>query len=253
MRDLPAKPLVEALVEVRWGEPGQPDPAYPLLVGRLYERLHTEYPVIEDLPLAQFPPVATVHMVRHRFRRTPGGWPLVQIGPGVLTLNETDGYHWDDFSKRAKEVLPKLFEAHPQPDALGINNVLLRYINALHVDYFSENLLSLLAAKLHTSVALPREAFGASGVSDRPVGFTMQLAFKAARPQGALTLVFGGGVSKERPALVWEIHVRSVTNEVPRMPDEFGEWLEAAHALAETWFFELAKGDLLESFARRGA
>jgi hypothetical protein len=44
--------LVEALVEVRWGEGGHRNPAYPIIVGRLYERLRSDYPEIEDLSLA---------------------------------------------------------------------------------------------------------------------------------------------------------------------------------------------------------
>jgi hypothetical protein len=52
-KDLPRKPLVEAIVEVQWGLEGQPDPAYPIAVGRLYERVQPEIHVWsagDDIP-----------------------------------------------------------------------------------------------------------------------------------------------------------------------------------------------------------
>jgi uncharacterized protein (TIGR04255 family) len=248
LKPLSSKPLVEALVEIRWGEEGQPDPAYPIIVGRLFERLRPDYPEIEALPLAQVPAELATHMVRHRFRRASENWPLVQVGPGVLTFNETDGYHWDDFSQRAKGLMPMLFETHPNPRSLVINSVLLRYINALAVDYSSENLLVFLSSKLHTSLTLPSEAFSRTGVADRPVSLAIQLAFPAREPKGTLALLFGNGTSKGKPALVWEIHVRSTGSDVPRMPEAFGDWLDSAHGVAEEWFFELAKGELLRLF-----
>jgi uncharacterized protein (TIGR04255 family) len=120
---LPNKPLIEAILEVRRGQDGQPDPAYPLIVGRLYERLRSEYPAIEDLPIVAVPAEIWVHQVRHRFRKTKDGWPLVQVGPGVLTVNETDGYRWRDFSERAKALLPLLHETHPKPETIQITSL----------------------------------------------------------------------------------------------------------------------------------
>jgi uncharacterized protein (TIGR04255 family) len=165
-----------------------------------------------------------------------------------LTFNETDAYDWDEFSRRAKALMPKLYEAHPSPESLVVNSVLLRYINALAVDYTSANLLSFLSSKLHTSLTLPSEVFSRTGVADRPVGLAIQLAFPAHEPKGVLALLFGNGMSKGKPALVWEIHVRSTGSDVPRMPDAFGDWLDSAHGVAEGWFFELANGELLRLF-----
>jgi uncharacterized protein (TIGR04255 family) len=249
-KDLPRKPLVEAIVEVQWGSEGQSDPAYPIVVGRLFERVQPKYPEIEDLLAVAVPAELTVHIVRHRFRRSKGGWPLVQIGPGVFTFNETEGYRWDEFSAQAKALLPKLYEAHPTPDTFRPNSILLRYINALEFDYFSRDLLRLLADKLHTSLSLPEAVFSRTKVHSRPVGLKVQTAFPVEEPRGALTLQFASGTSKGKQALVWEIHVRSVGDDVPEMPAGFDAWLDAAHSVAEEWFFGLAEGELLDGFAR---
>ena len=244
--DLPNKPLVEAIVEIKWGQEKQID---TITAGRLYEKVREEYPVIEDLPITQIP-IELPHMVRHRFRREKDGWPLIQIGPGVLTVNETEGYHWEEFSSRVRAVLPKLYEAHPSPDSLNIKSLLLRYINAIEFDFLSEDLLAFLSNNLHISISLAPSLFEETGVDPRPRALTGQLIFPVQDPEGALIMHIGSGKRKGQNALVWEIQFRSTESEIPKMPDGFPPWLEAAHATAEKWFFGMVRGVLLDSFMK---
>jgi len=247
---LPRKPLVEAIIEIRWGQEMQPDPAYPIIVGRLYEQVRAEYGEIEDLPFGQIPAELTVHMARHRFRKSKGGWPLIQIGPGVFTFNETEGYRRDDFSRRAKELLPKLFQVHPSPESLKITSVQLRYINAHPVGYPSENILTFLSKKMKTVFTLPQHAFERTKVGSSPVGLMIQSVFPMQTPPGVLKLRFGTGKNKDKPSLVWDIEVQSSGEDVPKMPEGFNAWLDAAHTVAENWFFELVEGELLDGYLK---
>lgn len=247
-KHLPNKPLVEAILEVKWGGEVQPDPAYPISVGRLYERLRHEYPEIENLPVAQVPAEMTTHIVRHRFRKKQDAWPLVQIGPGVLTLNDTVGYHWDDFNARARMLLPWLYDAHPSPSSLRLNSLLLRYINAVELDYEKESALEFLSSRMRLSIGVPSELVDETALRAYPTAVGLQIAFAAQAPAGALRLQVGTGASKGRKALIWEIHFMSVGVDVPRVPDGFGAWLDGAHAKIEDWFFGLAEGELLRKF-----
>ena len=77
------------------------DPAYPLLYGRLYDRFKKDYAVVEDLPSVQAHPDASPYIVRHRMRKAAEKWPLVQVGPGVITVNEGKDYSWDESAKRS--------------------------------------------------------------------------------------------------------------------------------------------------------
>lgn len=246
--NLPNKPLIEAIAEIRWGKESELDPAFQIIIGRLYERLQGDYPEIEDLPIAQVPPAMTVHLVRHRFRRVKEGWPLVQIGPGVLTVNETEAYRWSEFSTRVKTALAKLYDAHPAPEGINISQLLLRYINAIEVDYLSQDLIAFLSAKMRTVISIPRELFQQTAVAEKPHGLSIQLTFPTETPRGGLHVRFGTGRKKDKPALIWELQMRSTTPDLPEMPGGFDAWLEAAHGLVEHWFFEIAKGELLESF-----
>ncbi len=240
--------MIEAIVEIRWGKDSEPDPGFQVIVGRLYERLQGDYPEIEDLPIVQVPPAMTIHMVRHRFRRLKGGWPLVQIGPGILTINETEAYRWDRFSTRVKSALVKLYEAHPSRENISISQLLMRYINAVELDYLSQDLTTFLSKKMRTKISIPRELFQQTAVKDKPHGLGLQLTFPTDMPRGALHVSFRTGRKKDKPALIWELQMRSVSAEIAEMPTGFDAWLEAAHGLVEQWFFEIAKGELLESF-----
>src|SRR5581483_2894612 len=117
-KHLKNKPLVEAILEVRWGlvshAPGhESDPHYKLLLGRLYDRLQEKYPEHEQLPTAIIPDELVGHVVQHRFRTSAKGWPLVQVGPGILTINSTAEYTWEDvFRPRSVDAVGRLYEAH---------------------------------------------------------------------------------------------------------------------------------------------
>lgn len=250
--NLPSKPLVEVILEVRWGAEGQPDPAYPLIVGRLYERLQGDYPAIEPLQIEQagVPAEMTIHQVRHRFRRTKGGWPLIQVGPGVITLNETESYRWRDFRERALRVLPCLYESHPSPDSLNITSLLLRYVNAIAFDYSSADALAFLAEKMRVSLSFVPSSREQNIVSGPPTSLGLHAVFPAMNPRGSIILLVGTGKHRGKNALVWEIHFRSVAGEVSSLPNAFPEWLEAAHDTVERWFLEMVKGELLERFSK---
>ena len=247
---LPNKPLIEAILEIRWGQDGQPDPAYPLIVGRLYERLRTQYPAIEDLPIVAVPPEITVHQVRHRFRKTKDGWPLVQVGPGVLTVNDTEAYRWREFSERAKAVLPLLHETHPKPETLQITSLLLRYVNAIEFDYSSSDVLKFLAEKMRVSLSFVPSTRERRIVSGNPKSLGLQVVFPVETPAGSVILLVGTGKRKGQNALVWEIHFRSIQGEISRLPDAFPSWLESAHDTVEKWFIEMIQGELLARFSK---
>lgn len=109
-KDLKNKPLVEAILEIRWHlvqltsvqGPAQMilpagDPHYRLLLARLFDRLQKDYPVHEQLPTATLPDDMLPQIVQHCFRAANDDWPLVQVGPGVFTVNDTHRYTWTDF------------------------------------------------------------------------------------------------------------------------------------------------------------
>ena len=143
-------PIVEALVEIKWKlkektPTGNFDPHYQFLLGTFREHIKEEYPFHEALPASEVPDEMTGGIVKHRFRVDKDTWPLVQIGPGIVTVNETEKYGtFDHFKPKAASVIKALFKSHPQPADLNINSLMLRYIDAKEFDYFTNDVVSNL-------------------------------------------------------------------------------------------------------------
>jgi len=247
------KPLVESILELRWEltSPAanvQVDPHYKFLLGRLYERLSDEYPEHEQLPSAMIPDEMSAHMVQHRFRHAAADWPLVQIGPGIMTVNDTDKYLWEDFRARSLTAVEKLFEAHPNPQALKVDSLLLRYIDAVEFDCSADDVYAFLREKMKVTIALPENLFEDTPVQGTPSHFTWQSAHSCEEPRSVVTVRFATGQKDGAPALLWETMVHTQGPEVPVLPDGLAPWLDAAHRITDDWFFKLIAGELEARF-----
>jgi uncharacterized protein (TIGR04255 family) len=237
-KELKNKPLVEAILEIRWqlrGAPPAPqiDPHYKLLLGRLFDRMRKDYPEHEQLPTANVPDELVGHVVQHRFRLGANSWPLVQVGPGVFTVNSTADYTWRDFRPRVLAAIDRFYDAHPKVGELKITNLILRYIDAVYFDYTNENLFEFLKDKLKCAVSLPDNLFQGAAVENRPNSFTWQTAFKSGNPRGFISIRFATGQKSNGPAVVWETTVESAGDDLPEMPKDFESWLDAAHEITD--------------------
>jgi len=248
------KPLVEAIFELRWElqepTPGMKiDPHYKIIVGRIYDKVSNEYPFHEQLPTASMPDEIAGYVVQHRFRKGKDKWPLIQIGPGIITVNDTEGYLWEDFEKRIIQSVNTLLEAYPNSkNDLKFNTVVLRYIDAIAFDFEKENIFNFLKDQMKTSINLYPKLFEGTGVKEQPSGLDMRTSFISTKPKGAVNLRFVRGKVKESDALIWETIVQSTTRDVPKTQDEIVNWIKEAHDLTDDWFFKLIEGELLRRF-----
>lgn len=244
-------PLVEALFEIKWrlqspGPPGlQIDPYYSLLPGRLSDKLIDDYPFHEPLPTASMPAEMMAGIVQHRFRKGKDQWPLVQIGPGIFAVNDTQSYKWKDFKKRIINGVNTLYDIYPVQDNLVINSTALRYINALDFDFQKENAVDFLKEQLKINIALPPSLFEKTNVEKSPKDFEIRFAFSCSSPEAEINLRLGKGINRGKTALIWELVVITTSDEISEFRSKLEEWLEDAHELAETWFLNLVEGDLL--------
>ena len=125
------KPFVETVFELRWKfqEPAlgiKIDLHYKIMIGRIYDRVKDEYPLHEQLPTANMPDEIAGHVVQHHFREGKDKWPLIQIGPGIIALDDTEGYVWKDFQQKLSYIINVLFDTCPDAESnLKINRSLI--------------------------------------------------------------------------------------------------------------------------------
>ena len=255
-KNLRNKPLVEAILEARWdlskGPGGQlHDPGLKLALGRFYDKIRGDYPYHEPLPASVIPDGLAPQIVQHRFRKAKDGWPLTQLGPGVATLNVTESYDWEDFEKRAITIIETLFDTYPPP--LEINQLMLRYINSVDVNFGDVDAASFIRDNLKIHFELPSSVFEDGTVNSAPDGLILQTTYACSKPNGKIQIKFARGQSKGRDAIIWETLVHSIDENLPDLPGAFPEWLNAAHDITESWFFKLIEGDLESQFKQGDA
>lgn len=259
-KDLKNKPLVEAILEVKWKVPNPEstqetiavlpvDPHYKLLLGRFFDRMQAKYPIYESLPASQMPDGLISHAAQHRFRASSNGWPLVQIGHGLMTVNETEAYTWKDFRNRSEHALRCLYQSHPSIEDFHIEQLALSYIDAIEVAFDQESVFAFLREKMKTNIKLPDRLFEAGRVSPNPAYLQWESAFPTANPDGLIRLKFGTGRKHQNSAVIWETKLHSSGEQLPKVPDEFGNWLKQAHDLTSDWFFKLIDGELHKRFS----
>ena len=244
------KPLVEALFEIRWGLDGPPgmavDPAYPFLIGQFYGQILDRFPYKIRLPTADIPEQLVPFTPQHQFRVGSDAWPLVQLGPGILTVNDTEQYLWKNFREHCGYVSNAMFKAYPQTERpFRIVEISLRYINA----DFLENVATIeFLHKLKISIGLPNFLTNDGRVGQNPLGLGLSLVYPTAEPRGAIRLSFNQGQKLERDALIWETQVVSRGEDVPTDPASILDWLDKTHSITHDWFLRLVEGELLEKY-----
>lgn len=247
--NLANKPLVEAWFELRWGLEAQAgqvvDPHHQILVGQLYSLLKEKYPFSERLPTADIPEGFAPYLPRHRFRVASERWPLVQISPGILTVNDTENYTWEDFSSYCTVAIDALFSIHPNANNLRITEVALHYADA---DILQDGSALELLQELKVSVKLPEALFAGQRISPVNSGVNLSLTYPAKQPKGTFQVSFRQGRKNEDDALIWETQVLSRGADAPHLSEEIKTWLQDAHDTTHDWFFRQIDGDLLERY-----
>lgn len=247
-------PILEAIFEMRWELAPVPntqvrrDPAYPLLYGRLYDRFKKDYGLVEDLPSVQAHPDASPYVVRHRMRKAQDKWPLVQVGPGVLTINEGKEYSWEKFRDEIVRIFEAFTDFYPASTfPLNVLKAELRFINGIEVDE-KENPLQFLAEKLHTKIELDSELFAGTKISPAPEGLTVNLGFNIQNPEGKAMLAIGSGEMMDKSAMLQQMIFQSIGESAPQDLGSLDPWLDSMHKIAKHWFETICRGDVMKKF-----
>jgi len=259
-------PLAEAIFELHWtlegtgitfppAEGTAPQLGAPLvdseagvLPGILMTALKDDYPVHVTLPAAQMPNEVGPFFVRHQFRASADSWPLVQLGPGILTVNEATDYEWDRYGGNIERVLDAFGSSHPRSKEVKILNVTLRYINSIPFSVSEDSFVEFLGKHLDTEIGVKKNVLDAAGSSPKPIELDARVSYSTQSPSGYMHLRFATGKYDDAEALIWEISQQANRGDAPSSLDQVKEWLQKAHMAIENVFFEMLSSELRGRF-----
>lgn len=248
MDKLPNAPLQEVIFELRWGlgydsrSKQEMDLGFEMAQGRFQRLVQQSFPHHRRLTPPGLPLPLLSHNVVHQFWKAENTYPLLQLGPGLFSQNDTEkNYVWEgSFLPQLRESLGWLAEAYEQPlEPVFLN---LRYIDAVALkDYHVQgDWLDFVAESL--KIRLENHFDPGGGV----LNFQINQSF-ALDNGSALNIVVSNGrnAADQEPVLVWQTAVIQSENlEWETLLD----WAKDAHQKTRQIFESMTKGRLYDSF-----
>jgi uncharacterized protein (TIGR04255 family) len=251
-------PLQEAIFEVRWphrlddeNQPLSGSTEFKILLARFFDRVTAseEFADTEPLQPASLPDGVASGSVQYRWRSTLNPGVLLQIGPGVLTVNHVKPteYHWELFFGQICWAIKSLRESHPKRAELSPKSVAFRYINSVRFDASAEETYTFLREKLHIDFRSPIGVLPPQ-VGTRAQNLKTQTSFMCNSPCGRVTLVFANVyVPEER--ILWQIVFDALGEDIPSLSEGVETWLMSAHQVIDTTFRNMIRGEMEAMFA----
>lgn len=244
MSKLLKAPLKEVIFEVRWKlTPDQTgtwlvDEGYDLAVGKFQNLVENDFPfVVRKLP-QNLPGQLLSFLIDFQFWRDENRYPVVQIGRGIMTVNDTDhNYLWaENYRPAVIDALIKLQKAYGD---LEFEHASLRYLDAVQlIDYNFNGWPDFISNHLNIGV---NNSFEVAG---KPTNVAINQTFKLDNGSD-LNVQVSDTVHDNKPGMLWQTMVsRNDTCGV----DELLTWLDEAHETTSKTFRSICKPEFYDSF-----
>jgi uncharacterized protein (TIGR04255 family) len=234
-------PLLEVIFELRWKITNKSDLGRcQYLHGDMYSKLIEKYPIREPLTPVEFPSELFINNPAHRFRTRKGGYPLFQIGPGVITLNTIDeNYSWPEYFKLIEELINTFFEVYHAVEFEKFTPI-LRFIDFFKINSEVTNLIDFIRESLNTNIEQRFfEALHAPSIVTLNLSYPTDL--------GLFTFNLNNGVNqKTEKGLVVQTGVNGM--EFEPNSQELLKWINNSHEFCSEIFKKMTAGELYKSF-----
>jgi len=240
---LPSAPLQEVVFELLWelgqDEHGTPDDrGFDLALGIFAEIVGGNLPfiarkVLHGVPAGQsrlFP------IPFHQFWKAENCWPVVQIGPGILVINDIEAnYAWNGFKTITTHTINALLKAYKTE--LKFISIRLKYINAYDIGKYD----GLAFMNKNFNISLHNDL----GQYNNPALFSFNQKFNLGE-SGNLDFQISSAVNASaKPAIIWQ-SVFSKDGSI--YESEIDLWLEDAHTFLSDHFKSILKPHFYAKF-----
>ena len=251
-------PLVEVIFELRWGQQTRTehgvsvdfDPAEQAFLPGEFKRIAEENDFREVEALAKPGQMMMPYQAAHRFRKSKDTWPCLQIGMGILTVNQVnEGYEWESFRESAQLGLTMLEQAHPHSvKELPGKALVLRYLDGFLLPDGEQSFVKFMSDNLAIRLQFPNSLLESEHFEG--VVHTPEFAFTLMAPElkGKLVCRLQSGQKEGKDAFVANTAVASSGEEVAGLArEEMMDWLEKAHTIQHEFFQSFLKPEYMEA------
>lgn len=244
-------PLIEAILEIRWGEQNGGVLSFSqeeqlLLPGRFSSIASQDGFAIAEL-VNQIPtPVGMgiPQIVAHRFRKAPNSWPCFQIGLGIFTVNQVnEGYSKLNFFESIRNGVALFNKAAPNLLESKKNGaqIILRYQDGYYPKNDS-NHFEFLKEHFNISADIAPRFLDSTLLKHESNLVRLQFEYDAAIFPGKLIIAIVSADINGRPAILVETIVQSKLSTLKSIDDQIVlDWVKKAHKLQKHTFESLVK------------
>lgn len=224
-KKLKRAPLKEVAFDIYWRPSrDQNETTYDFALGRFQERVVKKFSVIKRI----LPPnVRIQHQAAFQFWTRQGVFPVIQMGDGVMTVNDTDkNYTWEDFRNNIEMAMTALIDSYGRMPEITIAR--LKYIDSVDIDANAKDTEAFIRTNHLTGIVYDYELPGTfRGLS---ISQTRNLDNNS-----VLTVSINTAVNNVsgRNAIIWsnQIERAAITTE-----KELVYWLDSSHAMLSKLF-----------------
>ena len=241
---LPNAPLQEVIFELLWeiefDQQGNPiDPEFEFAQGVFANQVLKEFP-LRKRTLPESVPIKIYPKTIHQFWKGQNNWPVVQLGPGIMAVNDTEhNYDWKaSFYPLLKKHIKILEESYGKE--LTYKSSSLRYIDAVEISD-KERLELLLYINSNFNFELTNKFKIPGKLSHLNLTQTFDVDNNT-----KISLIMNDGINKfNKPAIIWQTHI--VTNSRKNKKDIL-TWVNTAHEVTSELFKNVVNKKFYDSF-----
>lgn len=242
MSKLPKAPLIEVIFELRWDINTKNDLLdFQYLHGDLYSAVKDRFPFRENLVPPEVPFEALRGVPVFRFRKSNGNYPLIQIGPGLITLNTINqDYVWEAFRESVFYLVNVLNNINPKFSQLNLSPSLI------YIDYFSLNESEEKSHQfINNNFNIAVENGFLNQYSEKVLE-TINYMFNYRIGENVLNLNLADGIVNNIPGLL--LNTKVIGKKSIYIESNMYEWIDVAHTLISDSFKSIVKENLYSSF-----
>lgn len=249
MEKLPFAPLQEVILEVKWdltfdSQIGAfTDPDFQLALGKFHSGISNRFPVVKQKVPMDVPVSLLNHQTIYQFWKGENVWPVLQIGPGVVSINDTEkNYHWEQtFYPLVKEVSETLCKAYNSE--LNFSGYSLRYIDVIRIkDYNFSDWKTFIEENLNFSF---KNQFNTHGDLSK---FMVDQEFDIESGGKLKINISTGKNNKKEDVLIMQI---AFIEELTMDKESLFEKIDKGHTYTSVVFKDICKKELYDTFINR--